>query len=73
MSGKIGRTVIAALVVLLLVGSGLALWMALLRTDGEAKVVERLPDLTIYDSDGQPFHLNSLRGSYAVLVYGCET
>lgn len=32
-----------------------------------------LPDLTIYDSQGNPFPLQNLRGTYTVLVFGCLT
>ncbi|MCA9083885.1 MAG: redoxin domain-containing protein [Planctomycetaceae bacterium] len=32
-----------------------------------------LPDVTIYDIDGQPFPLSGLRGHYTVLTFGCLT
>ncbi len=33
----------------------------------------RLPDLTVYDQEGKPLALKSLRGSWTVLVFGCLT
>jgi len=37
------------------------------------KIGESLPDLEVRDSQGKPFHIRSLRGSYTVLVFGCLT
>ena len=31
------------------------------------------PDVTVYDAGGKDFSLSSLRGSHAVLVFGCLT
>jgi hypothetical protein len=31
------------------------------------------PDVTVYDAEGKDFSLSSLRGSHAVLVFGCLT
>ena len=72
MSRKMARAGIASLV-LLLIAAGLLLCNAIGRRDNRSQESERLPDITIYDADGKPFPLKSLRGSYAVLVYGCET
>ena len=36
-------------------------------------VGDSLPDITGYDSQGQPFNLSHLKGSYTVLVFGCLT
>ena len=33
----------------------------------------QLPDLTVYNAGGRPFSLAELKGSYAVLVFGCLT
>ena len=32
-----------------------------------------LPNATLYDADGEKFELGSLRGHYAVIVFGCLT
>ncbi|MFV1967199.1 MAG: hypothetical protein ACC628_17355 [Pirellulaceae bacterium] len=32
-----------------------------------------LPDITVFDADGNEFPLQSLRGDYTVLVFGCLT
>ncbi len=37
------------------------------------KVGEKLPDISAFDADGKPFKLSSLKGSHAVLVFGCLT
>ena len=37
------------------------------------KVGEALPDATGYDAEGKEFKLSRLKGSYAVLVFGCLT
>ena len=37
------------------------------------KVGSLVPDVTIYDTEGKEFSLNALRGSHAVLVFGCLT
>ncbi len=37
------------------------------------KVGEALPDATGYDAKGREFKLSRLKGSYAVLVFGCLT
>ncbi len=34
---------------------------------------ERVPDLVVYDSQGQEVKVESLRGQYTVLVFGCLT
>jgi len=34
---------------------------------------DKLPDLTIYDDQGQDFQLTRLKGQYTVLVFGCLT
>jgi cytochrome oxidase Cu insertion factor (SCO1/SenC/PrrC family) len=36
-------------------------------------VGEALPDVTIFDAQGQPFNLNRLKGDYSVVVFGCLT
>ncbi len=33
----------------------------------------QLPDLTVYDEQGNPVALKNLRGSWTVLVFGCLT
>jgi cytochrome oxidase Cu insertion factor (SCO1/SenC/PrrC family) len=37
------------------------------------KIGDPLPDVGAYDSNGKPFPLRNLRGSYTVLVFGCLT
>jgi cytochrome oxidase Cu insertion factor (SCO1/SenC/PrrC family) len=37
------------------------------------KLGDPLPDVTAYDADGHAFRLRSLKGHYAVLVFGCLT
>ena len=37
------------------------------------KVGGPAPDVTVYDAEGKDFSLSSLRGSHAVLVFGCLT
>jgi len=37
------------------------------------KAGARLPDVAAYDAAGKEFKLRSLRGHYAVLVFGCLT
>lgn len=37
------------------------------------KVGSPIPDVTIHDAEGKEFSLSSLRGSHAVLVFGCLT
>lgn len=37
------------------------------------KIGEPLPNLSAFDSNGKPFKLSSLKGEYAVLVFGCLT
>ena len=37
------------------------------------QVGDKLPDVELYDAQGQPLRLSSLKGSYAVLVLGCLT
>lgn len=37
------------------------------------KVGSPVPDVTIYDAQGKELSLNALRGSHAVLVFGCLT
>ena len=32
-----------------------------------------LPDITLLDAEGRPFHLRSLKENYTVLVFGCLT
>ena len=32
-----------------------------------------LPDITLYDDQGEEFSTTSLRGQYSVLVFGCLT
>ncbi len=34
---------------------------------------ERLPDVEVYDAQGNRFRLSVLRGHYTVLVFGCLT
>lgn len=36
-------------------------------------VGDLLPEVTVYTPDGKPFNTTDLRGSYAVLVFGCLT
>ncbi len=36
-------------------------------------VGESLPDVSLFDADGKPFHLRNLKGDYTVLVFGCLT
>jgi len=40
---------------------------------GNLQVGMQLPDVSLYDSDGNTFHLTQLKGSYSVLVFGCLT
>ena len=37
------------------------------------RIGEALPDLSLFDADGEPFLLSSLKGSHTVLVFGCLT
>lgn len=37
------------------------------------KVGSPAPDVTLYDAGGKDFSLSSLRGSHAVIVFGCLT
>lgn len=37
------------------------------------KVGSPAPDVTVYDAEGKELSLNALRGSHAVLVFGCLT
>ncbi len=37
------------------------------------QVGQQLPDVTIFDAQGNPFPLAQLRGHYTVLVFGCLT
>ena len=32
-----------------------------------------LPDITIYDENGEPFAVRDLKGQYSVIVFGCLT
>lgn len=36
-------------------------------------VGSRLPDVTVYDAEGQRFSTRELRGHHTVLVFGCLT
>ncbi len=36
-------------------------------------VGQPLPDITVYDAQGNEFSLSSLKGNYSVLVFGCLT
>ncbi len=36
-------------------------------------VGDRLPDVTLFDSEGKRFPLRQLKGHYTVLVFGCLT
>tara|TARA_R110002072_G_scaffold271038_2_gene430981 strand:- start:107944 stop:108216 length:273 start_codon:yes stop_codon:yes gene_type:complete len=36
-------------------------------------VGQRMPDVTIYDEDGEKFPLSRTKGKYSVLVFGCLT
>jgi cytochrome oxidase Cu insertion factor (SCO1/SenC/PrrC family) len=36
-------------------------------------VGETVPDVTVYDIQGQPLKTSSLRGHYSVLTFGCLT
>ena len=37
------------------------------------KVGQRMPDVTIYDENGEKFPLSRVKGKHAVLVFGCLT
>jgi cytochrome oxidase Cu insertion factor (SCO1/SenC/PrrC family) len=37
------------------------------------EIGELLPNLEVIDSQGKPFPLRNLKGSYTVLVFGCLT
>ena len=37
------------------------------------QVCEQLPDITVFDESGEPFKLESLKGKYSVIVFGCLT
>ena len=37
------------------------------------KVGTQLPGVQLFDDQGKPFKLSSLRGHYSVLVFGCLT
>lgn len=37
------------------------------------KVGSPIPDVTVFDAEGKELSLNALRGSHAVLVFGCLT
>ena len=41
--------------------------------DDDLNVGDPLPALTVLSDTGEPFPLVSLKGSYAVLVFGCLT
>ena len=32
-----------------------------------------LPDISVYDSEGNPYRIGQLKGQYSVLVFGCLT
>mgnify|MGYP006422782607 FL=1 len=34
---------------------------------------DKLPDLTIYDDQGEEFQLRRLQGEHSVIVFGCLT
>jgi len=34
---------------------------------------QQLPDVEIYDAEGDPFRTSLLRGKYTVLIFGCLT
>lgn len=37
------------------------------------KVGQQMPDVTIYDENGEKFPLSRVKGKHAVLVFGCLT
>ena len=37
------------------------------------RIGDLLPDVTVYNADGNPFKLSQLKGHYAVIVFGCLT
>jgi len=37
------------------------------------KIGQQMPDVTIYDANGEKFPLSKAKGKYAVLVFGCLT
>jgi hypothetical protein len=37
------------------------------------KVGQQMPDVTIYDENGEKFSLSRVKGKHAVLVFGCLT
>lgn len=37
------------------------------------KVGQQMPDVTIYDENGEKFPLGRVKGKHAVLVFGCLT
>ncbi|MDA0283944.1 MAG: hypothetical protein O3B86_11385, partial [Planctomycetota bacterium] len=37
------------------------------------KVGQQMPDVTIYDANGEKFSISRAKGKYAVLVFGCLT
>lgn len=41
--------------------------------DNSPAIGQRLPDVTVYDEDGEPFAVRDLKGQYSVIVFGCLT
>jgi len=37
------------------------------------QVGTRMPDVQIFDAEGEPFSTRDLKGDYSVLVFGCLT
>jgi hypothetical protein len=37
------------------------------------KIGQQMPDVTIYDENGEKFSLSRVKGKHAVLVFGCLT
>jgi hypothetical protein len=43
------------------------------RADVKERVGRPLPDVTLYNAEGEPFALMSLRGSHSAIIFGCLT
>lgn len=43
------------------------------RFQSAPEIGETLPDVTLYDAEGDKLNLRDLKGSYSVFVFGCLT
>ena len=41
--------------------------------EGSPQIGETIPDVMIYDNQGNPISIHSLKGKYKVIVFGCLT